>query len=353
MDIGGLQLDVYDRSEKDLLTTDRAYLEKGGMLDVELCASDEIDKLANHQFGLVGMTRQGQIVRRFPIHDHDHTKLAAFYFLRNKEKMPPLVAEKVAMRIHAACDEHKVPSPFGDAEVDHSILHEGPIDLDRADGHWSQKTAAAPGEDDYALVVERHDGEKVGFYYCGNHDALKDAAEAFAYDGWQELEPAIRVKVAESIAERLRGEGFHVPEKVAAYAATDISPDMHHWLIARESLVPSSSRKALVEMWEKRADFTGRALGRTLEQFDRMHGLNVYWDGSLADPYKSCYLPSPGETIKVAGTDFSEEQIRTLAFDTKKLARVFSTSAIAEFQRDPIAVFKSLPRPTQEVLVGA
>lgn len=353
MNIGGLQLDVYDRSEKDLLTEDQAALEKGGMLDVELCSSDELDKLANSRFGLVGMTRRGQIVRRFPLHDPSHTKLAAFYFLRNKEKMPPPVAEKVAMRIHAACDEHQVVSPFGDAEVDPSVLHEDPLDLDRAEGHWQPKQASTPSEDDYALVIERRDGEKVGFYYCGDHESLKEAAQTFDLDGWQELEPAVRVKVAEGLRDRLVGEGLFVPEKVASYASTDVNGDLRHWLIAREGLVPSSSRKALTEMWSKRAEFQGHKLGSVLEQFDRMHGLNVYWDGKLADPYKSCYLPSPGETIKVAGTDFSEEQIRELAFNTKKLARIFDTPAIAEFQRNPIEVFRSLPRPTQEVLVGA
>jgi hypothetical protein len=352
MNIGGLQLDFYDRSDRDLIAQDRVALEKAGLLDMRLCGRDELDKLANTGFGLFGITKRGQIVRRFPIHDAEHAKLAAVYFLRNRHKLPPSVSEKIAMRIHAACATFDVPSPFDGLEVNTAVLHEGPIDLDRASGHWNPKQAAATTEDDYALVVTRADGEKIGFYFCGTKEALQEAADTFETDGWRELDPAMRTEVARSLEERLRGEGFFVPEKVASYAATDLSPDLRDWLVARHSLVPSTSRKALTEMWEKRAEFKGNALGRTLEQFDRMHGLQIYWDGKLADPYRSCYAAAAGESVKVAGTDVSEAQIRQIASNTKKLAQFFDMSSIAEFQRDPVAVFKSLPRPTQEILVG-
>lgn len=352
MKIGGLQLDAYDAGI-DVFRQERDSLEQCGLLDTELLSVEKVAELPDHRFGLVGMTKNGELVRRFPLHDDGNTKLSAFFFARNRAKLPSALAEKVALRIHAACQEHGVLSPIDGATVSPAdimaAVRSGPFDLEEAEGHFpAPKTAAA--EDDYAVVIEKK-GEKVGLYYVGNRDAIVEAAERFCDDGWRELTPELRVKVSESLVERLRGEQLPVPEKVAAYAAETLSPVLEHWLDARRALVPSTSHKALDEMWEKRASFGGRDLGRTLEVFDRMHGVHEHWDHGILDPFLSCYASPPPGSIKVGEQTVPEGDVRRLIFDTKKLASFMDLRTIATLQQNPISGFQALPRPTQEFLL--
>jgi hypothetical protein len=356
MEVAGLILDVYDLTPEDL-ARDRAALEKIGAMDAERLDPDALDKLPDHQFGLVGITKRGRKVRRFPLHDSEHAKLAALYFSRNGPKLPTEVAEKVAARIHAACLHHGVPSPLGSAQIEKvaESLLEGAIDLGAASHTtlgMARATTPDPVDDDYAVIVERGNGEKIAYYYIGDRKALKEAAETFEDNGWREIrQPELRAKIAQSIAERLSGEDLPVPPTVANYASTDVNPEFATWVDARLSLVPHEKRAALKQLVQKKAEFSGHGLGRALETFDRMTGLDQYWDVGLADPFKSCYA-APIQSIKVGKVELRPEDLKKLAGDPKRLGQFFDTYGVLEFQRDPEGVFSSLPLPTQELIAS-
>ncbi len=356
MEVAGLILDAYDLTIEEL-AKDREAIEKVGAIDAERLGPQQIDELQDHHFGLIGITKRGRKLRRFPLHDAEHAKLAALYFSKNGHKLPVEIAEKVATRIHAACTHFGVPSPFGQVEIEKlaESLLEGPVDLGAAPdvtlGMARLKTAE-PSDDDYAVVVEKSDGEKIAYYYLGDRRALQEAARTFEDGGWREIaQPELRVKVAAAIAERLTGEGLEVPSRVADYASTDVRPDFEAWIDARRTLVPHEKRAALKELVQKKADFSGHGLGRALETFDRMAGLDQYWDAGLADPYQSCYAAMPG-VIKVGRVEIRPESLRKLAQNPEKLGEFFDTYGVLEFQRDPEGVFESLPAPTQELLAA-
>jgi hypothetical protein len=358
MHIAGLVLDIYDQTDSGLLADDKDGLKTAGLLTAKLCSVEDLDRLPDSAFGLVGMTKNGSGVRKFALHDADATRLSAFYFAKNYKKLPPKVAEVVAIRLHDACRRHKVASPLGDVaisaeDLDHALACPT-IDLGREDGIWPSKKAQSQSQEkDYVLVEQKPDGLKVGHYYVPDLDSLEEAAAAFEDGGWAELGPGMRVKIASGLRSRLQEAKLAVTEKVAAFSATSISPEIGHWLDSRKRLVPNTSWSALDEMYEKRATFSEHKLGRALEIFDQMHGLDEHWGRGVRDPYLSCYAEPGPQSIKVGELEVTEDQIRALARDTKKLASFFSLSDIAELQKDPIGAFNSLPKPTKELLAEA
>ena len=118
----------------------------------------------------------------------------------------------------------------------------------------------------------------MALYYIGTRSATAEAAQTFEED-YRELEPSVRAKVASSIRNRLHKHDMPVPTKVAAYAGRALSENLQDCLLERRHIVDDESAKeALNGLWEKRSEFAGTKLAEVLETFDRLHGLNKYWD---------------------------------------------------------------------------
>ena len=116
----------------------------------------------------------------------------------------------------------------------------------------------------------------------------------------------------------------------------------------------TTERKVLDALFEKRASLSADLFCAALGEFDQATGLDFYYDRGVPDPYYSTFgmQKAAEEFSEVIGNEMmTEEDLRRLArIGAFTIKNLFNNDFLTKFQKDPIGVFKSLPRD-QRLLV--
>jgi hypothetical protein len=126
--------------------------------------------------------------------------------------------------------------------------------------------------------------------------------------------------------------------------------------LRRNLLAPQAPERAVLDrLFEKRADIAPDIFCEALGELDRMTGLDFYYDRAIPDSYASTF------GMEKRAEDFSEIIGNEMATETdlRRLGRnggiilknTFSDDFCAEFQKDPVGIFKSLPRDQKLVVM--
>jgi len=266
------------------------------------------EELAQDQWALTYGDSQVSL-RKFAMADRGNVWLSTMYFTRTAHQLPEPLRKLAARRLEDACEMYALTAP----EELHSLaagdIAQSPVSEEFA------KTAAAIG-------AER---------------------EKIAYADYEE----------EVVADFLPPK-----EKVAANAPVDVAA-LAQGLQLRMQHLHEEDRLAVTASLEKVA-MTGPSLLHFVDTLDQATGIYRHWGSTI---------PTPAETVFGTGEVEPEiEKVATRVFhlgsaaitdlDIEKLAgseefaASFPTSFVSEFREDPVAVFESLPKNTQETLAN-
>ena len=353
---GGLMLDVYDDIFFEHVTSKPELLEKVGSMQV--LTTEKLDHMPDENFALVVLASPRK-VRRFPIHDKEHVILAKEYFEKNACKLTTYMQGTAAYFINRACKVHGIEDrEFLEkcAEERHSNYIDSEMPEYGTPTPWKSISISMLSDKDFAFV-KTADNKTYRYYPIDTAANLHSGIEHFTQN-YNEYRPIERVKIASAMIRKAQELEEEADLSVLSkYATIKPNPNFSLYMSMRKEILndDTDSIAALEGIIEKKAEFKGQTFGRALEIFDEQTGLDTMWDVAIPDPYASCYALED-DIIDAYGLSkqgsVDEEKIKKLA-ESDMLEKIFSKAAAAEFRKDPVAIFNSLPAPTKQLLLNS
>lgn len=322
--IGGKIIDFYDDIYMDQFRK-MGVIEK--IADCQVLGPKELSSLPDSMFGVVFVTKTGQHVRKFPIHDEGHTVLASSYFEQNHRKLPAEAKVASATMIKKACEIFCV-------EPSESI---NKFAADAVGGNYV----------DLRQVVEAQPISKVAHTYDTLLEEYRDNATDYPREE--------KIRLARSMSKVAKRLGKSVPEDLRKFAHSKPSVDsdlFHQQCAARKELLGDdfNSKHVLDEFIEKQADFTPSETIRLLETFDKENGLDKYWDRHL-DPYEILVEKvASHDLVYLEGKDFAKSDVASYISANKSLLRkMFDRQQLSTLSKDPASV-GNLPSKARQMM---
>lgn len=372
MGISSTVLDFYDDNSGHLMSK---LATPAGLANVPMSvlAPDEHARLGDSEFGLIVLTKQAHVLRKFPVNDSGNAWLSAQYFQQTHDKMAFPARFVAAKFIKEACYAYGVPSSprvdayavRADEEIDSNVFVEGSESQwmlrKLAQREFIEKQASAVEmnavinmpDDHFALIVSGGDGEVVRMYAMPDAAHVKVAAEYFDKYA-MDLAPEYRHIFAVSVQRRAEETGVNLSNSkmLEKWASQSWNRNVHAHLEQRKSLLPRNQKACdiLDKLAASIGDTDTSTMARALETFDTSTGLNRYYDRGLTDPYASVMdKAGSGWSAEVDGDTITEGDLRKIT-TSNKIAGYMGREFAAAFAKDPIAIFESLPMPEKHLI---
>jgi hypothetical protein len=176
------------------------------------------------------------------------------------------------------------------------------------------------------------------------------AASAYFDEFGRRFEPEQRREYCTNLLKRAEALAIPVSDSVRRYGAESfasdeelkVACDLRKNIITNEALLPLLDR-----LYEKRAEIGAEMYAATLAEFDKIAGINLQYDKDIPDPYYSTFNKQAATVFsEVIGNDtITEEMLRTVGkVGVHTLSHTFGKDFAEEFRKDPVGIFKSLPR---------
>lgn len=187
---------------------------------------------------------------------------------------------------------------------------------------------------------------------------IKAAAVYFDEHG-RRFSPEDRRNYCSALVKRAAPLGLPLGDDVRKYGSATYAP-MAEIKVAhdlRRTLVPAGSmeRAVLDALFEKRAELDPELFCAALAQFDAAAGLDFHYDRAVPDPFYSTFGTEKRaeQFSEIIGNEMvAEEDLRRLArIGGSAVKSTFNEDFLEEFQKDPVGIFKSLPRDQKLMLM--
>lgn len=213
---------------------------------------------------------------------------------------------------------------------------------------WDPRSAEAPAES--ASATRTLLGDR---YPVDSMDQVKMAADYFT-EYKRQFEPRDRHEYCTKLAARMGELNMSVPEEIARYGSDTYSADIDSMLMQRKVLVGEDLVSAIETLIEKRASFPPESFVEALEEFDKLAGLNYFWDSRIPDPFYTTFGPSVEKLAEESWT-WDQNGARVNLDDLENLARngvhlmkkSFGDDFAKSFSKSPKSTFESLPLPNK------
>jgi hypothetical protein len=352
-------IDFYD--DQNGVVLKRLMPEKAVIPEFVKTASPVSRDAHPNDFAVV-MVDEGDRVPRFPITDPGNTWLSALYFYDRHDSLPGEVQKVAAVRIRDAMQHFDLPvldvieKIARDEQVDSNLVNVSgapePIVV-----HKTLQDSETRADVQYAL--ERADGSRL--YPLSNAENAATAAEYFDTHAHR-FQPRERHEYAVKTAAALDRAGLPLTEKIASYGGEDYSNNLKGFMDVRYAYLINVDDGDAIERLHKIAATRGtvdpNTFAQNLEAFDRGLGLDAAWDAEIPDPWLSTFFSRP-ELLKTAGDEVfrvdtescTGSELRQLAADGKALLKqTFDEKFVGSFCKEPVSVYKSMPKPQQVIL---
>lgn len=372
MTLASQVLDYYDDVGRQYISK-LASTENIQHLPMHELSPVEHSDLDDSQFGLIVLTKNANVLRRFPVNDAGNAWLSSQYFQTTHRKLAHPARFIAAKFIKEACDAYGVQaSPAvntyaqksGD-DVVNNLFQEGSESAwmlrKMAENELLTKQASAVEMDailnmpdnHFALVYNTGDGETIRKYAMPDAEHVKKAASYFDKYAMH-LEPSHRHRFASSVQKRAAELGVDISdsERIEKWASVGWNRHVDYHLEQRKSLLPRNpdAQSALDKLAERFSDTDPMVAAEALSTFDQAAGLDKYYDRGLADPYTSTMgKVAMAWSEEVDGVLVTEDHLRKVAADPK-LGRYLGQAFASQFQKNAAEIFESLPTP-QKVLI--
>ncbi len=195
-----------------------------------------------------------------------------------------------------------------------------------------------------------------GQYPLDSYGQVK-VASAYFEQYAREFQPEDRRTFCKALLKQAEALGIEVGDDVRHYGGEDFAPPdvlkvAHD---SRTGLILDERQLVLLDaLFEKAAELGPELFAETLAEFDKVAGLNYLYDKDLADPYYSTfYKEAEQEYSYIEGNDMvTEDALRALARSTRTtMLTQFSEDFVDEFCKDPVGIFKSMPRDQKKIIM--
>ena len=206
-------------------------------------------------------------------------------------------------------------------------------------------------ENDYA--VKTADGTLR--YPIDTWDRVK-TAEAYFQENKIRMEPEVRRQYAVKLARKSFISGYPLAADITELGALGYNNDEHlrDAIEMRKTACDpvSGEREFLTDLFEKRSEISPEVYAECLRRFDIMSGLDHGWDKVVLDPWASTFGVKTASVVWEQGAErVTEEELVNLARNGSKMVKKqFSTEFADQFQKDPVAMFESMPDPQKKLL---
>ena len=361
-------IDFYDDSTGSVLK--QLMPEKASLPDFVKEAA-VIDRQNAHpgEFAVV-MVKEGHQMPRFPITDPGNTWLSALYFLDRHDALPGDVQKVAAVNIKAAMQHHGLPvldvieKIASDEDPGSNI-----VDISAARPQVAVIRQTVQDDDarsDAQYALERADGSKL--YPLNNAQNAATAAQYFDTHA-HEFHPRERREYAVKTAAALDRAGLPVTEKLASYAGEGYSNNLQGFIDQRYIwMVNRDDGDAIAELQKiaaERRTIDPDTFAERLAAWDQGVGLDAAWDREIPDAWMSTFFTRPSllktaakkaevdpeEVFRCGSESCTAKDLQHLAMNGKfHLRKIFDEKVVSSFCKEPIAVYKSMPKPQQVVL---
>jgi hypothetical protein len=149
---------------------------------------------------------------------------------------------------------------------------------------------------------------------------------------------------------------IEVSQEIQKYGSSGYAPasEFKVAMDSRRLLLSDGPQRELLAELEGHQPFVPADLFcAALGEFDKVAGLDHHYDGDVPDPFFSTFGKVAEDWNYIDGNDFiTEEDLRRFGKTRhKQLVNSFGDEFAAEFRKDPVGIFKSLPRDQKRMVL--
>ncbi len=414
MEMSGLILDVYDDFKGEVLRSLYGVPETlpDFVKAAQALSTEDHQRLPDECFALI-LQNGDQVLRKFACIDEGNTALSVQYFIKNAHKLPEEAQKTAAANLLIACSWYDLaaPEPLSKiAEMTGTSLmpHQSPSDktiggektvVKKAgmghllSGHKGETEDFGPEEGrlshnshaktpqrlpqarllhPHVNVTEKKASQEVitraGQYYAlpseekyplDDYRQIKTAGVYFE-EFHRDFKPAHRHEYAVNLLKRASAVGLTMGDMALRYGnqkyASHDGMQVAYEVRDKECAWDETGRGMLQELFEKRAELDPEVFALALGEFDKTAGLTAHYDGLIPDPFLSTFgMDKTAEPVfrEVIGNDtVTDRPLYALAAEPKcGLGKLFDDDFVSEFRKDPVAIFKSMPRDQKKIIM--
>lgn len=291
--------------------------------------------------------------KKYPIIDAGNTWLSSLYFAKNMEKLSHDAKVVTATNLKEACIAFDVPI----VSIIEKYAQES-IPTNFVTDTTPEPIYAEPEEiADYAITSSGRQR-----YPLHNVEAVSTADQYFTthhqrFAGSDRREYAIKVA---QVADRF---GLPVGVEIQSYSTDADWNVVGDHLATRYSVLqkleaPPEVRQGFVKIAQAFETLGRDKSAELLEQFDIQSGLSQFWGDLIYDPYRTMFnlektamgLSREKATIQVGNDFVTEDALINLSKNPTKVKEQFGEVFSAEFSKEPVKVFQSMPLPNKKMI---
>jgi len=200
-----------------------------------------------------------------------------------------------------------------------------------------------------------------GRYPLETYAQVKQASAYFG-DYSEQFSPEQRREYCTNLVRRAAELDIDLTPAIRKYGGAGYAPDDEIDMalnMRRNVLMDDTAKELLDKVAASRAEMPPLAFAEVLKEFDKVAGIDHLWDQHIYDPFFSTY----GTTEKTAEEEYSSfvdtignaritgDQLKDVAH-LKCFKHVFGHDMCDEFKKDPIGIYKSLPREQKLMVIN-
>lgn len=357
MSLSNQVLDFSDDTNKALL---KEILSEQKLPDLvktaNIATRDAQEKLPQGDFALVAFTKEGSELRKYPINDAANTWLSCQYFEKTAHKLPLRARGVAALMLKRACAVFDIQeTPL--VKKAHTLPLTSNLYYESYD---MTKTAQPIAVEAVTPDDSKHFYALEGRYPMATPEFVKKASQYFVDHEKNFKDPLDRHSFASNVLERAKEFKMDLEQKdiLSKYASAEYGDILETQIRMRQDLLQAKPElsEALTKVASYKAELPPKDFAKLLHSFDKKASLDKYYDGYLADAYKSTFETRFTKVASGYSYDSDEgsvsEKELTKAFEDKydKVKGYFGPTVANELKKHGCAIFDSLPKDAKEVI---
>lgn len=328
----------------------------------DLMSVEEKNNLDDFSFALSYITKTAKI-NKFPIDSRASTAISNSYFDLNHHKIPEGAQKVAATNLLKACKKYNVQPSESVKIASHGMdEHTLNIYVEKMNDKpgKSLKKESSINEDNYFYALVKSAGDKtISRCYAMPDESYLRKAEHYFEKNAKFLSSDDRHTFAHNVVKR--AEYLGVPVKsplVEKYAGEYYSSDLNDHISVRSKLLDDMPvyKDALSKLASLKHTVTPDVFAKALHKFDKMAGLNKYYDKYISDAFKATL--STGKIKTASSTIYSQDGLTLTSDDLKILVenrydlikKYFGSSLADGLKSDLESAFVALPSDAKEVI---
>ncbi len=336
----------------DMVRTGKLNLVKLGELAAQYgekpMTDKELDRLDDHDFGLIIVASDGSRSREFPLCNKFETIMSKAAAIANVKLIPKQANNILDMRLGAAARRflpgmHKVAEA---RDLLSNIYALTPRDECKLASKGIEKTA-----DCNFAINESYNGGSMRRFPIDTAEQVTRRMRRF-----ETRHHGIHIKYAfeyaKSIAERAETLGVEIPEDSAInlYKTAAMSKYAKQNINERLKFAPDASHSAYLGLMLKTASATPEQLTVALDATDRQYAMDAFYGIHYPDAGASILdFRKKAEVIDVSGVEVDKDELlEAMSSDEGTFTELLGPEALEEMKRDPETALTSLPAPYKQ-----